>query len=135
MSSKPGHGPRLVKSTRTAPPSAKRAYASVKLTMPKWYIEALAAEAERLRWSRGQFLEFLVLRARGELSVERNPSWPKLKEPKDPGPNESYLWNCPRQVMDDLDKIKNPGVGYSMWLYFAFREWLGHPVAMTIAPR
>jgi hypothetical protein len=125
-------GAKKATTRRTVPSTAtKRAYQSVKITMPKWYFDALAAEADRFRWSRGQLLEFLVLRARGEVQVKRNPDWPQLKEPRDPGPNEPYLWNCPRLVMDDIDRIKHASVSYSMWLYFMFREWLGHPVTLT----
>jgi hypothetical protein len=126
--------PPTKRTTKRAVPTTatKRAYASVKLTMPRWYIDALAAEAERFRWSRGQFLELLVLRARGEAQIARNPRWPALKEPKDPGANQPYLWNCPREVMNDIDRIKHPGISYSLWLYFAFMEWLGHTTTLTL---
>jgi hypothetical protein len=116
---------------RTPPPDG--IYQNVKLHLPVWYIERIDEEARYLGYGRrAAFLSLLVSAYAGRVTAIRDQKLPKVKRPT-PAELERvqmYMWHCPTETRELLDRLiaEAGGVSPRAWFTNVMNEWLGLPL-------
>lgn len=102
--------------------------------LPPAHLSILEREAAALMMSRSRFLEMLLRRKHGEVSIERgkNVGTYKFKE-KDFSENQRFSWVMSKDMKKQLDEdvlLLGAG-GVQAWVIRHLLDWIGKPTGFS----
>jgi hypothetical protein len=120
-------------------PDARRA-SGISLKLPIAYLHILGTEAKRVGLKRGHFLQLLLQRKRGEITLERAKDGGETYDDFTQDElitTKMWIWYVtPRlRKLIDEDRIQMGLTTIGSWITQMLNQWIGRPEGLRRAPR
>jgi hypothetical protein len=106
--------------------------------LPLAYLRILETEAGLFSARRGQFLEMLLRRKRGEISFDRSQAAPSYEATEhELRTMKLYMWYTKPEVREqiDADRLRMGNIGVAAWIVALINQWLGTPEGLKVSTK